>query len=1200
MKYFCKKCKSYTERDEKKCCLECGADLKDASIAPSTIIAGFKIIEEIGRGSNGVVYLAEQTSLDRQVALKILPDAKAEDPKFVKDFLKEARAVARLNHNNIIQVYDAGVTGNGIYFLAMELVSGKSIEDIILAKGALKSKNAVKVMLELARALEYSWRKEQLSHGDIKPDNVMIRKDGQTKLADFGLAKTIFDEKSEQIMATPMYAPPEVIRAEHKKIGFKSDMYSFGVTFYEMLYGAPPFNEGDCQKVMSMHLRQHHTPLIELMPEIDKSLSDLIDKLLKKAPKQRPASWADVVKILEAIQAKKAKTKQKQNWAAGIFMAMVICALLVIGYLYYQNQYQEAPPKRVKKLVTIKPKPKVKVKKPPVIKISPDHKVAAVKKDDKSHLKFKSLLKDVENLDGDILTASRLRYKALILENNNSFSKSERDHLRLLTATIDNYILKKQKETGKEELSDFASALEKEKTAAKKRRLKIQAESSLTARQNKIFVITSRFLARKESDLTVKALQSLLSKAGNFDKKLKEYKALVFLLKVLPRKYNREGAVFEHLDQLIGKKLPWKINRREYSIMGGSWQSVQLKTQLSEGVFSRKKLRATNISNYHWRLMVDEFLIKGNIKTSRKNIMQTACWLLLHAKDKLFNDFIKKYYPDDLPDWLNCRKLVSSAPQEVAACNLWRNIVAKMQELSPDAYKWIEEFQTKYSQTEVYKNSKTALAEYGKIVYTIYPDAFIKQLNISSLSQKSSNSRIFTIQNRYRFLYSVSTATRIFLRNLFFKKLSALAGNREFVGEFGIFKDVPCGMVYGWMATSNRPPKLSLLRYVPALIDVDNWNYIKRIFKDTAKLKLDLSELKGNPEQYPYSLYCNGLVALRYGNWEIMDKVFSDYNELLLKDDIDSTVCRSLFADFTLKTRGDQYAWEVLSKYKYKEAVQTDEIVIPLLKIQALLTQNPVNEPAISKLIDDIQKRFSAKPDLSGDLKALALLQRFICAGFEPSTAMDVDIFQKTVYPHLHARLWLEAAARDRILQRNSIKIPDLIKASRSVLTPSAFRSELFHKIIFLELGYKNLTPAQLSSHIKKILLELEPNATNSYPSLLMLLFSSEIFNHNFSASKLAPFAKAYIGKCPVFSPLEEQFYNILNEQDSSKVLNYCQLFSPITFQKMYIWILAAAKEKRAGNPGKYIVELKSFRKDLRWTEQLLLNRFIQLIENCP
>ncbi len=522
-----------------------------------------------------------------------------------------------------------------------------------------------------------------------------------------------------------------------------------------------------------------------------------------------------------------------------------------------------------------------------------------------------------------------------------------------------------------------------------------------------------------------------------------------------------------------------------------------------------------------------------------------------------------------------------------------------MTTLSPDAYKSIDSFETKYADTEVYKNSKTALTKYHKIVYAIHPNAFIKQLKINSLSIKNSSSRIFSIQNRYRFLHSVPPGIRLFLRTLFNKKLDSLAENQEFVGQFGIFKDVPCGKVYSWMVTANRTPRLSLLRYIPALIDVDNWNYIRRIFKDTSKLKLDLSELKGNPEQYPYSLYCNGLVALRFGKWEIMDKIFSDYNKLLLENDINSTLCRSLFADLTLKTRGDQYAWEVLNKYKFRENAQTDEIIISLLKIQALLTQNLVDEQAITELVADIQKRFRGKSDLSGDLKALNLLQKFICADLKPSSEFDIDIFKKTAYPHLHARLWLEAAARDKILQRNSIKIPDLIKASRSILISSAFRSDLFQKIISLELGYENLTPEQLSSRLNKILLELKPNATNSYPSLLMLLFTSEIFNHKLSGSQLAPFAKAYIVKCPIFSPLEEQFYDILYSSNPSKVLNYCQGFSPITFQKMYLWILAAAKEKRAGNSDKYIAELKSFRKNLRWTEQLLLDRFIQLIENC-
>ena len=1195
MKYFCKKCQSYIERDEKKCCVGCGADLKDASIAPDTVIAGFKIIKELGRGSNGVVYLAEQTSLNRQVALKILPDAKAEDPKFVKDFLKEARAVARLNHHNIIQVYDAGVTANGIYFLAMELVSGKSIEDIILSKGALKPKNAVKIMLELARALEYSWRKEHLFHGDIKPDNVMIRKDGQTKLADFGLAKTIFDEKSEQIMATPMYAPPEVIRAEHKKINFKSDMYSFGVTFYEMLYGTPPFNEGDCQKVMSMHLRQHHKPLIELMPEIDKSLSDLIDKMLKKSPKQRPANWIDVVESLEAIQNEKDNSKLTLKIIAGAVLALTVLTLLAIGFYYYKDK--EEPPKIVKKLVIIKAKPEVK--KAPAVKVKPVPKAVVIKKDNKSSLELKNLLQSTEKLKGDILSVSRLRFKALSLQNKSSLSKIERIQLAACIAKINKYIQEKQKEINTKEISDFNSALENEKKIAKEQFTKIAKAKLLTARQNKIFRLTNSFLANKRSKQTVKSLQSILSKAENLDKKLEEYKALIFLLKILPRKYNREGAVFENLDQLTGKKLPWKIKGNEYSITGGSWQSMHLKTKLSEGVFSRKKLRAKSLSNSHWSLLVDEFLVKGDIKTSSKNIQRTACWLLLNGKDKLFNDFIMKYYPNNSTAWFNCRKLRSTAKQETAAYKAWRNIVSQMDKLNPVVYKSIDNFETKYASTKVYKNLKTALAGYKKIINTISPNAFIKKLEITSLSTKNSNSKVFTVQNRYRYLHSVPSGTRLFLRTLFNKKLKSIAGDKEFVGQFGIFEDVPCGKVYAWMVTASRPPRLSLLRYIPALLDVDNWNYIKRIYKNSKELKDDLSELKGNPEQYPFSLYCNGLVALRCGRWEIIDKIFSDYNKLLLEDDINSTLCHSLFADLTLKTRGDQYAWEVLNKYKFKETVQTDEIVIPLLKIQALLTQNPVDELAITKLINDVQKRFARKSDLSNDLKILNRLRKLICAEFNQSSSIEANIFKKSAYPHLHARLWLEAAARDKILQRNSIKIPDLIKASRTVLVSSAFRSDLFRKIINLDLGRKNLTPAQLCSYLDKTLMELKPYATDSYPSLLMLLFTSEIFNNKFSPSKLAPFAKSYTIKCPAFSPLEQQFYKILYSSDPSKILDYCQDFSPITFQKIYIWILAAAREKRSGSADKYISELKSFRKDLRWSEKLLLNRFIQLIENC-
>ena len=192
----------------------------------------------------------------------------------------------------------------------------------------------------------------------------------------------------------------------------------------------------------------------------------------------------------------------------------------------------------------------------------------------------------------------------------------------------------------------------------------------------------------------------------------------------------------------------------------------------------------------------------------------------------------------------------------------------------------------------------------------------------------------------------------------------------------------------------------------------------------------------------------------------------------------------------------------------------------------------------------------------------------------------------------------MEAAARDKILQRNSIKIPALIKAARSVLTASAFRSELFQKIINLELGYKSLTPTQLCANLKKILLELKPCATNSYPSMLTLLFAFELLNNKLTPEKLAPFAKAYTVGCPIFSPVEEKFYKILYSSKPINILIKSQQLNPIIFQRIYLYMLAAAMEKQSGYPERYILKLKSFRKDLRWTEQLLLNRFIQLLEN--
>ena len=1198
MKYFCKKCKSYTERANKKCCPVCGANLKDAAIAPETVIAGFKIVEEIGRGSNGVVYLAEQTSLDRQVALKILPDAKAEDPDFVKAFLKEARAAARLNHPNIIQAYDAGMTSDGVYFLAMELIDGRSLEWHLQSKGAMKTRNAIKIALQLAKALEYSWKKEHLFHGDIKPDNIMIRKDGHAKLADFGLAKTIFDEKSDEIMATPMYAPPEVIRAEHKKIGFKSDMYSFGVTLYEIISGKPPFDEADCQKVLKMHLRKAHAPLIERMPDIDKSLSDLIDKLLNKDPKQRPASWTSVVESLEEIRTEKAKSKRKLRLTAGIAASLVICGLAAAGIWYYYSENEKKPePKPLTKPVTVpKPSPGPQVTSAAGKKSEPEKVETA--KNDKIHAEVKELLKNTENLSGGILRISRLRFQALKLQNNEYLQDSERKQLAMRLAGMDSYIHNEQQLADKQELENLRLALQKEKSSLEKRRAAEHKQNLLLAEKNKILKIISKFLAYRREQQVVRTLQFMVDKVEKPDKKLPEYKALTFLLKILPHRYNREAIILENLDQLTGKKLPWKIKDREYSILrGGSWQNIHLQTRLSQGVFSRKKLRGTSISDAHWCLMVDEFLIKGNMKSSKKNFLYTACWLLLYAKGDLFEAFVRKYYPDDLSDWLNCRKFIVAAPLEVAAYDYWNNIVTQMAELNSMAYGSINKFQAKFATTEVYKKVQASLLDYQEIVYTIYPEGIVDRLKIASLSLASSDAKVFSAQNRYRLLNSIPSSIKISLRNLFNKKLHSLSGNKQFAGCFGIFDDVPCGKVYSWIVSSPENAKGSFMRKVPALLDIDGWTYIKHAFEKSGELKFESSQFQENTEQYLFSLYCTGLAALRYGKWDAVQKVFSAFRKFI-PGNSSSGIAYALLADLSLKLRDDQYSWEVLNKYRSGKSSQADEIIISLLKLQTLLARKPLDEIAVAKAIAAAEKYFAPHSSLHGDLKALALLQQFICAGFKPDTGISAALFSQTAYPHLHACLWLEAAARDKVLQRNSIKIPSLLKACRSVLTSSAFRSDLFQKITLLNLGYRNLTPVRLCREVDKSLSELGPCAANSYPALLTLLFASELFDRKLPVGKLASFARNYAIRCPVFSIVERQFPNILYSSRPAKILQNCLKLNPPTFQMIYLWILAAAKEKRTGREKEYILKLKSFRQDLSWTEELLVERFVELIEN--
>lgn len=310
---FCPKCNQLESTTSQRhddgtvtyLCKKCGGAIPlRRDLRRGEVVAGFEIEEELGRGAMGIVYQARQTNLDREVAIKILSDESASDEVYVERFFREARAAASLSHPNVVQAYDAGVTEDGIYYFVMEKITGENLELVLNNVGPLNIPQALDVFISVANALSYAWTRNQLSHGDIKPENIIMRLNGKVKLADFGLARRAKDPElaDEDIRATPAYAPPEIINGDKAVPGFKSDMYSFGATAYHILIGHEPFVGTDPMKVCAMQLSEIQTPLSELNPNIPQRLSDLVDALMRKDPADRPDSWSDVVDELKAIR----------------------------------------------------------------------------------------------------------------------------------------------------------------------------------------------------------------------------------------------------------------------------------------------------------------------------------------------------------------------------------------------------------------------------------------------------------------------------------------------------------------------------------------------------------------------------------------------------------------------------------------------------------------------------------------------------------------------------------------------------------------------------------------------------------------------------------------------------------------------------------------------------------------------------------
>jgi serine/threonine protein kinase len=264
-------------------------------------IGGYKLLRRIGEGGMGEVYLAEQLSMHRTVALKILHQKWADDEEFRKRFLLEARAVGKLSHQNLIQVFDVGKY-QGLYYFSMEYIDGVTVEDLIKHDGPMAVEKAIDIAIQVGEALTYL-AAHDIVHRDIKPANIMVTKDGQVKLGDFGFIQSAYDSQLLQegtTIGTPDYISPEQARGE-RNLDVRSDIYSLGASLHHMLAGKTMYS-GSCSQVMRAHLEVRPPALGELRAELPVRLVRIVEKAVAKEQIDRHQSPGELVRELEMLK----------------------------------------------------------------------------------------------------------------------------------------------------------------------------------------------------------------------------------------------------------------------------------------------------------------------------------------------------------------------------------------------------------------------------------------------------------------------------------------------------------------------------------------------------------------------------------------------------------------------------------------------------------------------------------------------------------------------------------------------------------------------------------------------------------------------------------------------------------------------------------------------------------------------------------
>jgi tRNA A-37 threonylcarbamoyl transferase component Bud32 len=303
-------------------------------------LGNYKIVSKLGQGGMATVYKAHELSLNRVVALKVLASQLSEDKAYIKRFQREAQAAAQLNHPNIVQIYAIGEE-QGVHYFAMEYIKGKSLANIKEEEGVMKPEDAVPIIRQVAEALAEA-HKVGLVHRDIKPSNIMIDAAGRPKVTDFGIAYVSYANtkltRDGSIIGTPEYLSPE--QCEGKTVDQRSDIYSLGVTLYELLSGKTPYEADTPVSMLMKIVKGEFPPLQEVNPDVPESLRAIVDKMMLKDVQQRYQKMEEVITdllklepgrevpstaVMEEVAVPAPAAGSKSNrWAAVIVAAVIV------------------------------------------------------------------------------------------------------------------------------------------------------------------------------------------------------------------------------------------------------------------------------------------------------------------------------------------------------------------------------------------------------------------------------------------------------------------------------------------------------------------------------------------------------------------------------------------------------------------------------------------------------------------------------------------------------------------------------------------------------------------------------------------------------------------------------------------------------------------------------------------------------------